>query len=458
MYEFPGVGTLWADVHAASNQVPWIIVNPASGPGTSVSPFYTTALDNKPSNQRAIGYVHSNYNTRPIAEVLSDIDDWYVMYPQISGIFMDLLQNGGATADVCYGATVHNFVKSKHPNDLVVMNPGANVEAVYEPYSDIFGNAEGTDVTYASWAPYTDGFENNSDYSDRFWHILHTTDASDLAATLALTRTNNAGWVLITDRTMPNPYTAVPTYWSTFLSGVDDLPQTAIPNRGLTALPSGCLDLSLATTNTTTAQTKQTTTQLTNTVTNLDSMRFSPGSTKLTYSVPAGATLSGLSGSGWTCSTSTGECVNDSEIAASTALPDVTATVLVSCSYTSGSVGITLENFADNSAAAGSSLSKPGDCIDQAPSQAPITTNTTSSSVQQLTFETAQNQTTTTEEETVTTAAPQESLTSKQNTPQNKAQTNDDKPTNKSAFVPIIAGVGALALLGGIVWFAVRKR
>ncbi len=119
MYEFPGIGSLWSDVHAASSQVPWIIVNPATGPGTSVSPFYTTALDNKPSNQRAIGYVHSNYNVRPITEVLSDIDDWYTMYPQISGIFMDILKNGGAAEDVCYGATVHNYVKSQHPNDLV---------------------------------------------------------------------------------------------------------------------------------------------------------------------------------------------------------------------------------------------------------------------------------------------------------------------------------------------------
>lgn len=460
LYEFPGIGSLWPDVYAAGSQVPWIVINPASGPGVTVDPFYTAALGNKPSSQRAIGYVHSNYNTRPIAEVLSDIDDWYVMYPQISGIFMDLLNNGGAAADVCYGATVHNYVKSKHPNDLVVMNPGAHIEAAYEPYSDIFGNAEGTLTTYSTWTPYTDGFENNPAYANRFWHSIHTTDVADLNTALTLTRTNNAGWVLITDRTMPNPYTAVPTYWSTFLNSVDDLPPSQIPNRGLTALPAGCLDLSLATNKTMTIQNTQITTTLTNTVTNLDTTRFSPGATTLTYSLPAGATLTGLNGSGWNCSTSTMQCTNDTDIAANSALPVVTATVSVGCDYSSGSIGITLKNFANNSATSNSTLSKPDGCNPASPTEDSTTSQQFGSSTKTIpaTYASAP----TIAEETVTTATPSQPLPAAPAptlSPSTPRTTNNDEITTRSSVAPITLGIVAFVLVGGLIlWLVVRRR
>lgn len=472
MYEFPGLTTLWHDVHAAGSKVPWIIVNPASGPGTSVSPYYTTALDNKPASQRAIGYIHANYHTRDIADLLAEIDDWYTMYPQISGIFMDLLKNGGAPADVCYAATIHNYVKSKHPNDLMVMNSGINVEAAYEPYGDIFGNAEGTLTTYSTWAPYTDGFENNPAYADRFWHIIHTSDAADLDEALTLTRANNAGWVLVTDLLMPNPYTDVPTYWTDFLDEVATLPQTAIPNRGLTALPAGCLDLSLQTSKASSAEVKQVTSTITNTVTNLDATRFSPGVTSLSYSLPSGATLTDLSGTGWDCSVAAKQCTSDASIAADTALPVVTATVKTGCNFTSGSVSITLRNFAGNSTTATSMLSKPADCItpptttDNSSKPTPTPRATSSQAIEQNNQDVV-----IVEEELVTTAEePSDEPTTSAPLPTEEPQQSpsptpdtDAKPKPESQSpslpMPVVLGAGVVIVVGGVgTWLFVRTR
>ena len=459
MYEYPTIGTLWDDIYAAGSQVPWIIANPASGPGTSVDPIYTTYLNNKPSSQRAVGYVNMGYGSVPIAQVLSDVDDWYTMYPQVSGIFFDLLQNGGAAADVCYAATVHNYVKSKHPNDMVVMNPGANVELAYEPYGDIFANAENTYANYTSWVPYTDGFENNAAYANRFWHIVHTASAGQLANALSLTRTNNAGWVLITDEDMPNPYMAVPSYWATFLTGVSSLPQTAIPNRGLSGLPAGCLDLSLGMSRTTSTQTKQVVNTITNTVTNIDTTRVSPGTTKVTYALPSGTSFASLGGSGWTCSTGSGECTHAGDIAANTALPTVVAEVAVSCNYTSGTVAITLANFAGNTAATSSSLNKPSDCVDAASTgaaggaAAASKAKKTAAVAESPAAETSED--TVVEEQTTTTTTPRNSYT-----PQT-TDTEDTPYTPAATFdiVPFAIGGGLLiaAVIGGAWWFLSRR-
>jgi hypothetical protein len=353
MYEYPTIGTLWNDVNAAGSQVPILIVNPGSGPGASVDPTYTSHIaTNTAAGQRSIGYVYTSYQSRAIGDVVSDIDKFYQFYPGISGIFVDLVQNGNAS-DLCYAATLHNYIKAKHPTHLAVMNFGTNVEARYEPYSDIFMNAENFYSVYTSWAARTDGFENNAANANRFWHVVHTTSSGQLANALSLTRTNNAGWVTITDATMPNPYNVTPSYWTTFLSSVASLPQSTIPNRGSTALPAGCIDLSLTVSS-------NDNTILTG-VKNTDTTRSSWGPTKVTYNLPSGVTMKSLSGgAGWGCGDSI--CTYSGILAANTAAPNVTAVFDVGCSYTSGNITVSLQNFANNVATSTVAVAKPASC------------------------------------------------------------------------------------------------
>lgn len=73
------------------SEVPfWVIVNPASGPGTSIDPNYTKAID------RLIGagcvvlaYVSTSYGKVPIETVRTDMRTWQKFYPRIQGVFFD---------------------------------------------------------------------------------------------------------------------------------------------------------------------------------------------------------------------------------------------------------------------------------------------------------------------------------------------------------------------------------
>ena len=128
MYEYPTIGTYWDDLtDVGGSSMPFVIVNPASGPGVTVDPIYTSEIaENTADGIRSIGYVDTSYQTVNWQDVYDDIDDWYQMYPGIKGIFIDLIQDG-TPEDVCYVAGLYNHVKNNHPNDLVVSNPGTPV-------------------------------------------------------------------------------------------------------------------------------------------------------------------------------------------------------------------------------------------------------------------------------------------------------------------------------------------
>ncbi len=372
VYQYPTIGTFWSDVVAAGGtNVPFAIANDANGHFSSADPNYTAQIaSNTAAGIRSVGYVYSNYQARTFQDVYNDINNWHTYYPGISGILIDLVKVGTA-ADLCYISLLTEHIKSLYPNDLVVLNFGTNVSPSYEPYGDIFMNAENYYSNYTSWTPLYTGFEDNVAYQNRFWHSIHTTSSgANYTNALALARANNAGWVYITDDTMPNAYKATPGYWSTEQTDVASLPHSTIPNRGLAALPSGCQDLTLQDTNTTTTQTQKTTTASVLGVTNTSSLYAVDSGTRMSFSLPSGVQIASASGTNWTCSNSS--CVLGTSIAASGSAPDVNASFAASCDYTSGSVRATLTNFAGNTWYKDISLTRPSDCA----TAAAVTTNT----------------------------------------------------------------------------------
>ncbi|MFN0199168.1 MAG: spherulation-specific family 4 protein, partial [Planctomycetaceae bacterium] len=79
------------DIKRRYETVPiWVIVNPASGPGTDVDANYTKAIDRlQGAGCVVLGYVSTSYGKRKSLEVTHDIDRWLTMYPRIQGIFFD---------------------------------------------------------------------------------------------------------------------------------------------------------------------------------------------------------------------------------------------------------------------------------------------------------------------------------------------------------------------------------
>lgn len=68
----------------------WVIVNPASGPGTQVDANYTKAIDRlRGAGCVCLGYVRTDYAKRSVSDVKKDLDLWLKLYSAIQGVFFD---------------------------------------------------------------------------------------------------------------------------------------------------------------------------------------------------------------------------------------------------------------------------------------------------------------------------------------------------------------------------------
>ena len=109
----------------------WVIVNPASGPGESVDPNYTEAIDRLVgAGCVVLGYVTTSYSERSEAEVQAEIDQWLEMYPRIHGIFFDEMIYEDTAAGAAYQASLSRYAHSAGCWPTVA-NPGADTPSRY---------------------------------------------------------------------------------------------------------------------------------------------------------------------------------------------------------------------------------------------------------------------------------------------------------------------------------------
>ena len=54
-------------------------------------------------------------------------------------------------------------------------------------------------------------FENSQLNSKHIWHIVHSATPKEYSEIIRLSRERNAGWLMITDDIMPNPYDKKPS-------------------------------------------------------------------------------------------------------------------------------------------------------------------------------------------------------------------------------------------------------
>lgn len=138
MYVYPGaVGrnphfTRLLDLKRRYETVPmWVIVNPASGPGTRVDPNYTRTIDRLlGAGCVVLGYVTTSYAKRAEAEVRAEVDRWLKLYPRVQGIFFDEMIYEDTEAGSRYQAAL-----SRYAHDAgcwpTVANPGADTPGRY---------------------------------------------------------------------------------------------------------------------------------------------------------------------------------------------------------------------------------------------------------------------------------------------------------------------------------------
>ncbi len=229
-YFYPG--SLWTQLEDAAPSVGLAIINPDSGPSGAVNPDYAAqVVHSQTAGLTVIGYIHTSYGARSLAEVEAEIDAYYTFYPSLDGIFLDEVSTDCALvlpppAGNGYYSQLHAHIKAKGGKALTVINPGTQTDECYVTASDIIVNFEST------YADYTDPSYAQPDWVNaynpsRFWHLVYdTATVAQMRTALALSKARHAGWVYVTPdlKTGPwiNPWDSLPDvpYWVAELNGV----------------------------------------------------------------------------------------------------------------------------------------------------------------------------------------------------------------------------------------------
>jgi hypothetical protein len=208
-YFYPG--PLWTQLQGGAPTVGLAIINPSSGPGTSLDLQYaTTTQTTQQQGILVLGYVYTAYGTRAAQAVMADIDTYYAWYG-VDGIFLD--ETSANCAQQSYYLNLYNYVKGKGEKAKVVLNPGTLIPECYITAGDILITFEDTYTKYLNWHP--SGWESKYPH-DRFWHLVHTTTQADMPNAIALSKSRQVGWIYVTPDVLPNPWDTLPagTYWT----------------------------------------------------------------------------------------------------------------------------------------------------------------------------------------------------------------------------------------------------
>ena len=224
-------GGLWDKLNFAASRVSLVaIMNPNNGPGTTLSPNYVAAVNGlHAAGGRVIGYVYTSYATRDTNTVKADIDRYFSFY-SVDGIFLDEMTNDGNANHLNYYAAIYQYIQQQGTNLLVVGNPGINTLEIYlaRPVADVLVTFE-ADTGYPALA--VDRWVTNH-LARQFSHLPYNAPSGATMTNyvnLALNR--NAGWIYVTDDTLPNPWNTLPAYWTNEVNYIRSLNQSAPATR-----------------------------------------------------------------------------------------------------------------------------------------------------------------------------------------------------------------------------------
>jgi hypothetical protein len=178
-----------------------VCINPGNGPGPTPSTTYPAQVAAaKTAGARVLGYVHTQYAARPIAEVKADAKrhlDWY----GVTGIFVD-------TTSVKAEHTAYYEDLCAYLRGLglfVCLNPGTRCPERLAQIADAVMVAENTLSGYVAHAHAA--WEKN--YPGKLWHAV---PEADMPTVVALARARGAGYLYVTPDLLPNPWDTLSPY------------------------------------------------------------------------------------------------------------------------------------------------------------------------------------------------------------------------------------------------------
>jgi len=229
-YFYPSSGGYWNALDSAASLVPLIaIMNPDSGPGTSQDNTYVQALAKlHQAGGTVIGYVHTSYGARPLTDVEADID-LYLSFYKLDGFFIDEMTSDENASHLDYYAAIYQYIKAKNTNYTVFGNPGSNTREDYitRPTDDGLMIFEDDGANYPGFTPSSWVFQHPA---QQFVHLPYdVATATIMSNYVGLAVSRHAGWIYITDDTLPNPYDTLPSYWTNEVNLVKSFNEGSLP-------------------------------------------------------------------------------------------------------------------------------------------------------------------------------------------------------------------------------------
>jgi len=213
LYTYPGAS--WDSVAAGAAYTQTVaIINPNSGPGTGPDSSYNSYMAKlNAAGVEMIGYVHTSYGARAIADVMADIDQWAAEFPLVVGIFLD---EAASTADqVPYYTTLYNYIMALPGYKYDVINPGTAPTSGYLAVSTQIVSFEDSAASFAASANPSFASCSNKDHFSVIAYAA-TTTSSMQSALLAAKSKGYYGWVYVTDGAAGgSTYNSLASYYAT---------------------------------------------------------------------------------------------------------------------------------------------------------------------------------------------------------------------------------------------------
>ena len=192
----------WLAEHA--DRVRLVILNVHNGPGPGPeAPFKEVTERLRAAGVPVIGYVDTNYGSRPAAQIMTEFSrylDWY----EVTGICLD--RAASEASSLAYYGALSARVR-KMGAQVIFFNHGTHPDEGYARHADLLGTFEGSWPAYlrlkvprwtARWA------------DEKFYHVVYSVPADRFGEATRLAAQRHAASVYVTERGGGNPYDRLP--------------------------------------------------------------------------------------------------------------------------------------------------------------------------------------------------------------------------------------------------------
>lgn len=208
--------TQFSAAEAAARRVPLIaIFNPDNGPGTSKRTSYANAMNRiKSAGGQVIGYISTDYGNIDINDVKSQMDQYSSWYG-VNGYFIDEMHY--TSSKLNYYKSANSYARGK--GKFVVGNPGGSISSTYLAAAEIL-------ITFEN--PVSSGWGSASG-GERARYGAIPYSASSLGSLVTQADTKGFGWIYATNRSEPDPFGLLPSYWEAEVSAVEAFNTPPLP-------------------------------------------------------------------------------------------------------------------------------------------------------------------------------------------------------------------------------------